>query len=484
MIMFKKNVIKLLLLTVISVTLYNCSKKKEVIEYTEDNPIVKINEFIWKGMNVYYKWQSKVPDLSDRRFSSEQQLKDYLTGFKSPAKFFSSLLYQYGTTDRFSWIVQDYEALEKSFQGIRTTTGMKVVLYKYKNGSDSRFAYVRDVVAGSDADKKGVKRGMIFNKVNGAFITENNYSTLFNNNSLTITIADYNNGNPVATEKTFDLVKTEVKENPVKIAKIINRGDKKIGYLMYNQFASSYDGELNKAFATFKAGGITDLIVDLRYNGGGSVRTATYLGSMITGQFTGQLYSKQIWNEKVMKNVDNAHFKNYFTNEINNGTIKEPINSVNMTKVYFIVTNRTASASELVINALKAYIDVKLIGSQTVGKQVGSITLYDSENFMKSGKNLNSGHKWAMQPIVLEITNKNGENNPNGYIPEIQMEESIANSGVLGDPSEPMLKRTLQYMTSGARTSGDTFETETITKEVWNSEMDNLDYNKMYVDFK
>ena len=77
---------------------------------------------------------------------------------------------------------------------------------------------------------------------------------------------------------------------------------------MYNQFASSFDGELNAAFATLQSENITDLIVDLRYNGGGSVRTATYLGGMVTGQFDGELFSREIWNSKVQEAIDQSNF--------------------------------------------------------------------------------------------------------------------------------------------------------------------------------
>lgn len=475
----------IILLLTFSILATSCSK-------TEDIPQdVEVNDFIWGGMNAYYKWQGEVPDLSDRKFSTRTQLNSYLSGFSDSEQFFYSLNYRRGDVDRFSWIVDDYIALENSFQGIRLTSGMKVVVINYADGSDRVFALIRDVVAGSDADAKGIQRGMYITEINGTQLTSGNVRSLFDNNSFTITTADYNGGNPTANGTTFDLIKTQVTENPVKITKVINQGAHKIGYIMYNQFSRTFDKELNAAFASLKGENITDLVVDLRYNGGGSVRTAVYLASMITGQFNTQVFSQQIWNDKVIEAFKNrpGYFENNFTDKIenrdanNNVILSENINSLNQTSVYFIVSDRTASASELVINGLKPYIGVNLVGTQTVGKQVGSITLYDSDNYTKNGEGFNNNHTWAMQPIVLEIQNKDGDNEPNGYIPDVIIEEDTANLGVLGDPTEPLLARTIQLITTGSKTSTRASRSGFNNKAIWNSEMQFPDYNNMYVDF-
>ena len=153
-----------------------------------------------------------------------------------------------------------------------------------KTGSTTNaYAVVTSVAPNSDADIKGVLRGMVFKAVDGSEITDSNYKSLLfgANSSYTIQLADFNAGNPILNGNTISLTAFQLQENPVAIVKTFDEGSNKIGYLLYNQFAGSYDGELNAAFGTFKANGVTDLIVDLRYNGGGSVRTATYLGSMI-----------------------------------------------------------------------------------------------------------------------------------------------------------------------------------------------------------
>ncbi|OSY89491.1 hypothetical protein WH52_02330 [Tenacibaculum holothuriorum] len=469
---FNKSIVLIFSLLILS-----CSK--------EDFPPqgIQVQDFIWKGLNAYYLWQGDVPDLSDRRFSSDQQLYSYLEGFPNPAHFFDAHLYQKGQVDKFSWIVDDYIALEKSFQGIRKTSGIRATSVNYQDGTNRIFIYVRYVAKGSDAEAKGIQRGMIFSEANGQQLTNANVNQLLGNDSFSLTLANYNGGNPASTATVFNLTKTELEENPVKIASVINEGSKKIGYLMYNQFSTPFDDELNAEFAKFKSENIDDLIIDLRYNGGGSVRSAIYLASMITGQFNGELFSKQVWNDKVQSSRDVSSFINNFTNQIDNGVVTQNINSLNLSTVYFIVSDRTASASELVINGLAPYISVKLVGETTVGKQVGSITLYDSDDFRRNGPNFNTSHTWAMQPIVLEIQNKKGENKPDGFTPEVPLEEDPGNLGVLGDVNEPLLQRTIQYITTGSRGSLQKTNSFDINSK-WNTEMSSPDYNNMYVNFK
>ena len=224
-------------------------------------------------MNNYYLWQPSVPDLSDTRFTNIGQLYSEYSNFTSPRDVFESLRYQPGVVDRFSWIVDDYVALENSFQGINLSNGMEFGLVRYDNEVTKVFGYVRYVIPGSDAEAQNIERGMLFSEVDGVQLTESNYRDLLfdDGTSYTISLADFNDGNPLANSTTVSLSKTQLQENPVAIVKIIEEGDHKIGYLLYNQFSSSFDEYLNAAFATFQSENVTDLILDLRYNGGGNI---------------------------------------------------------------------------------------------------------------------------------------------------------------------------------------------------------------------
>jgi carboxyl-terminal processing protease len=171
---------------------------------------------------------------------------------------------------------------------------------------------------------------------------------------------------------------------------------------------------------------------------------------MITGQFNGQVFGKQQWNAKAQTYFeanDPQDLYNYFTTTIGNG---QAINSLNLTKIYVLTSKSTASASELVINGLKPYMTVVQLGDVTVGKNVGSVTLYDSENFGKSSANPN--HKYAMQPLVLKIVNKVGFGDyTNGLNPDNPYVENFANLGVIGDANEPLFKLAIDRILGGNR---------------------------------
>ncbi len=486
MILMKKNIFRFFIV-LIAFLIFSCNDD----DY-ETPDSLKVSNFIWKGLNRYYLYQKKVDDLSDDAFKSNKELDSYLAKFVSNESLFNELLY---STDRFSRIVDDYEKLEASFNSVNYGFGIKYTLNYYKNDRTNLYGYVRYVVPGSPAESKSVSRGMVFNKINGTQITISNYLSLLNSNNTNYTVefADLNDGNPVSN-KTITLSKSIIQENPVAISKVIEENGFNIGYLLYNQFASNYDGELNAAFGQFKSQNIDKLIIDLRYNGGGSIRTTTYLGSMITGQFKGQVFSKEVWNEKITGQTSNEElFLNHFTDKIKNldeegdVILEEQINSLNLSEVHFIVSKRSASASELLINALKPYIDVKLVGANTYGKVFGSITLYDSNTFYEKDDGLNKDHKYAMQPIVLEIFNKEDENEPDGFIPGINIEgiflgEDLENLGTLGERSDPLLKATLDDMTTSSKYYKKTEVIE--THKFFDSESALPSGNNMYPEIK
>ena len=173
--------------------------------------------------------------------------------------------------------------------------------------------------------QKNIKRGEVFYGVNGTQLTINNYQALLfgSNNDYTLNMADINGGAFTPNGKTVALTKTVLDENPILVNKVIVSGSHKIGYLMYNAFFSNYDTKLNEAFGTLKSQGITDLVLDLRYNGGGSIQTSTRLASMITGGFTGQVFAKEQWNAKIESYFaanDPESLKNLFTDKIGNNS--------------------------------------------------------------------------------------------------------------------------------------------------------------------
>lgn len=439
-----------LLIVLALIYTWSCNDDDDITEIVDpDLESIEIQDFIWGGLNLYYLWQPNVADLADDRFNSESEYVEFLSSEPVPEDFFESLLFQRGVIDRDSWIVDDYVELENSFVGISKSNGVDFGLIRISDASNDILGYVRYIMPNSDASDKDIRRGDLFTEVNGTQLTIENYRELLfsDNDTYTLGFAAIENGALVSNGRSVELSKFEYNENPILIRKTFNEGGKKIGYLLYNSFSGGYDTQLNAAFADFKSEGITDLILDLRYNGGGFGYVAEYLGSMVTGQFTGEIFSKDRWNPKIQAEFeafDEELLIERFPGRLRNG---DDIVGLNLNQVHIIVTGSSASASELIIAALEPYIGVTTIGSKTYGKYTGSVTLYDSEDFTKDGVNPN--HFYAMQPLVLEYTNSVGENGKDGYDPDIERREDITNLGVLGDRNEPLLSIAISDITGG-----------------------------------
>lgn len=426
---------------------------------------IEIQDFVWRGLNLYYLYKPDVPALQEENYTSNEELNNFLRGYESPESLFDDLIYD--PEDRFSFMVSNYEVLEKALQGTTVNNGMEYGLRQLPSGEI--FGYVRYVLPNTSAENQGIERGMIFNRIDGIELTENNYSELLSPQTYTIGLANLESGNLTTLEEEYNLTKEEYSEDPVYIQKTIDLENKTVGYLMYNGFTSTYDETLNNAFAYFQSENIDDLVIDLRYNGGGSVETSNDLASMITGQFEGDLFTTQVYNDSDIFPDE----ERYFNNKINTGS---SINSLNLDRVYVLTTSNTASASELLIASLRPYIEVVQVGTTTTGKYQGSVTLYDSPNFSKA--NLNIGHKYAMQPLILKTVNATGFTDYfNGLTPDLEIEENYENLGILGDPNEPLLQAALGQ-TQGRFIS--TFKNNSI--EIGNSNEGNLDYQRMYID--
>ena len=448
---------------------------------------LEIQNFIYSAMNIWYLYKPQVPALADNNFETQTELNDFLSSFDSPESLFYDGLM--ADVDRFSFITADYRELENRFAGVSKSNGMEFGFYLNQNDNSLAYAVVRYVLPNTSAAQNGVKRGMIFNRIDGVPITvasngssiSSQTAALIAQDSYTIGLAELganNTINDIATEIT--LVKAEYTENPVFIAKTLTIDNQKIGYLMYNSYTSNFDSQLNAAFAQFKADQIQHLVLDLRYNGGGSVETAKDLSSMITGQFKGEVFYTAQYNPQIQEafTSQGVELSDFFDSTVNSN---EPINSLGLTQLYVIGTGSTASASELTINGLRAYIDVKLIGTTTVGKFQASRTFYDSEapNFSRDGVNIN--HFYAIQPLIFTSVNANGEvGPPTGLVPDFVLREDPSDFGILGDANEPLLNLALDQILgkshSTKRKAG--IEAEAIGE----SGMQSPTFQRMYVD--
>lgn len=405
-----------------------------VINNTENQ---YVNNWIYQNMKYYYFWNGQLPATSDKNLS--------------PDDYFPTLL---NKDDRFSWINSNYQELVNSLQGINKESGIEFVLYRDAENSSKVVAQLLYVKPGSPADNAGLKRGDVITQINAQTITTDNYRILLDalkeNHSIVykpIIVGE----DSFEAEKSVSLSTVEYTENPNYLSKVITAGDKKIGYYVYNFFASGpgskYDNEMDEVFNTFKSQGVTDLVLDLRFNSGGSELSAKNLASLIgPGVNASKVFMKKKYNPGVEKDILNdpklgaAFLTSNFNDEVAN--IGSQLAGG---RVYILTSSRTASASELIINSLDPYMDVFLIGDLTYGKNVGSISIFE-ENDPKN--------KWGLQPIIMKVSNSVGFSEyGNGFVPDIENKDNSLYLYPLGDPRENLLAEAIAHIT-GVSTGG------------------------------
>ena len=433
-----------ILVACIALLLFSCKKDDPVIDNPDPgneptNNEKYVNEWIYDNMSILYLWNTNIP----RRCNYELH----------PEEFFESLLYNRGmiTGDRFSWIQENYVEMLDMLSGVTPyDIGFEYVGYLI-NATDviGQIAYVKP---DTDAEKIGLKRGDYFTKVNGTTLNTTNWRNLLSGNETSVIITFYDINTGVTTDKPVKKI-ANYAENPVFFDKVYEKDGHKIGYLVYNFFASGtndknfiyiYDEKLNDAFGRFKSAGITELVLDLRYNSGGSMNSATLLGSMIVPDLdTNNIFTKLEYNSLIQMVLTMEYGEDVFLDKLRDKLeTGEAINNVGNTiqSLYVLTGNWTASASELIINNLEPYMPDKifLIGTTTVGKNVGSVSIYEEDD---------PKNKWGMLPIILRYFNKDGKADfLSGFAPNIE-ERDNGDKLPLGDPDEVMLKIAIDHIT-------------------------------------
>jgi len=292
-------------------------------------------------------------------------------------------------------------------EGNGNDIGIRPVFYLSRTNTSYNLM-VTAVYPGSPAAAAGVTRGYWIQKINGTEVGKN-YSTERAGVLSTLDASSVKlEGVNAADGKTFSvtLTKSAYKSSPVYTSKVITRAGKKIGYLAFARFSvlsnqddlAPSDLNLDPVFAQFSTQGVTDLVIDLRYNGGGYVNTCEYLSNLIApSSLTGKKMFTEIYNTTMqtkkatllanqpLLDGDGKIQRNKNTNAIityadldysstaagNNVSFNKKGNLNTVTNVVFIVSGSTASASELLINNLKPYLKVQLVGQTTYGKPVG-----------------------------------------------------------------------------------------------------------------
>lgn len=291
-------------------------------------------------------------------------------------------------------------------------TGISAV---YLEGEVYHF-YIQGVYPNSPAEDAGLERGTVITQINGKNLTYNLANKYFGellmpSSPSTLQITNYDN-------KQTSITSTAMYINPVIFKQVKEINGHRIGYLVYDKFDAAFDEELFEAFKYFKSQNVTDLILDLRYNGGGHTMSANLISSCIAGSSAANKICSSIrFNESRMKAMNNKREdeKFMYSNYANLNT-SLAAGDLGLSHIYCLVGYYTASASELVINSLRGIdIEVTLIGEKTTGKNVGMepVDIVVREN------------TYSLLPITFQSYNAKGFGDyEKGFIPDRKIDET------------------------------------------------------------
>jgi C-terminal processing protease CtpA/Prc len=434
----------LMLIAALTFALVSCEKDPDPDPDPDPEPEIPeetliINQWIWEGLNEVYLWEEFIPYIDYRKQDD-------------PEEYFYRLLYE---DDRDSWIVKDYDALVASFEGVELSTGMDAQAAAINEDNDIVFVILY-VTPDSPAEQAGVKRGDIIVSIDGEALTPGNYIDLY----YSQTTANYEFGSLSGPDIVHDgryveITAIELNQNPVLHREVIEYEGARIGYLVYTQFTAGQEGEwldsLNVVFDEFSAQNVTDVVVDLRYNPGGSLGLSGYIASTLAPASVmenNEVFVRLVWNDLYNDYWMRADLDEDGSPDGENSDqllirLSDSEKNLNLSKVYFLTTDGTASASESVIIGLDPYMDVVKIGTKTYGKCYGSFTIDDWETPKR--------HNWAMQPIVIKYANAEGFTDfVNGLTPDYVESEYLRELAPFGSFEDPLLARALEDITGVA----------------------------------
>lgn len=422
-----------------------CKKNHDATPSNPSTSTATAEELVMDSVYLFskevYFWNDVIPayaQFNPRQYKGSTELQS-ASNVMNAIKKLQSL-------DRFSFVVSKEES-----DGLQTGEDKDYGFF-LKAGSvdkelpyDSVYWFVTYVYDQSSAGAAGVKRGWIINKIDGTQLQYDQPSVNLLNNTFfgNTTAANFEFKKPDGTTSAASLSKTSFQANSVLYKNVIVSGSNKVGYLVFNQFFGEPSRtELTNAFNFFQSEGINELVVDLRYNPGGSTETQNALADLIAPAAADnqKMYTYQFNQQLQQGNFPLLKKKPGFGNV----SFAESINTVNykkagalgLSRVFFIVTGSTASASELLINNLRPYMTVKLVGDTTYGKPVGFFPIEIAS-------------KYAIYPISFRTINSAGNADYyNGFAPDQLTPDGVDKDW--GDVSEPSLAAVLKYLNTGS----------------------------------
>lgn len=396
-------------------------------------------------MKKYYKWNETMPDKGDLGLN--------------PKQYFQRLLHK---DDIYSYAIHP-DFPETVPQSLRRNFGFDISFTEYQN---KIYGVILYTLNDSPAKNNGLLRGQLITKINGEELNLNNYDKIYKSiasaTHLDLEIISYSKETGFSNPEEVTLLQGFSFSQPI-FSQVISNNNTKIGYVEIPHFDVGQAKLFLQTFQELKNQNVTELVLDLRYNGGGDVSSATALSIILAPnikssdlfiQFEGNKNGglvKQSFQQALESNERNVSF--------------EVLKNIHpdIKRVYILCGKRTASASEIIINNLRPFMDVITIGEKTVGKDVAGFPIEDNRITGTKG--------WILYPSIYKLFNARHEGNySNGINPSVAIDElQEPEIFPLGNPSEILLSTAINSI------SGNTGKMKRATSR-------SLPLSKIYID--
>ena len=419
-----------------------------------------VNTFAYNMMSAYYLWRDEVETaLGQWKTTDDPIAKVAEVRYKDESG---------KDIDRWTVLTDDFSSLSGSVSGHTRSFGLEFVLYYTDRTHEKVCAVVTYTYAGSPAEKAGFRRGDVILTLDGKEMTADNYadvvrSTLRGGGTLQAGLSD---------GRTVSMTAVDLYEDPVHLSRILEEDGRKVAYLHYTGFTLDSCGDLVDVMRRFTEDGVDEMVLDLRYNGGGYVSTEAVLGSMLAppaAVAAGEIFSTEVVNSLLAEKweTDTVRFQTDFT--IRMGEEEHSFSTAGanpgLKRLYCLVTGESASASEGLICSLRPYMDVILVGGQTYGKYcAGTLSaatdwyeaLRDEAKDIDCDEALSYVDNWGIYVMYARYADCNGVtlSMPDGIAPDVEVSDDPLDGYSLGDPHETMLARALALI--GGRPAPDT----------------------------
>ena len=366
------------------------------------------NMYVRAVLDQYYLWYRELPQVNPADFASPEA---YLEAVRSRPR-----------DNTFSYITS--RAANEAFYGDSQFVGLGI---STQTGTDE--LRVLQVFPDSPASEAGLARGDHITEINGRsvqdIVSSGQIGTAFGESEIGVAIdvvVRAREGQP----RRATLTKRVVTIPTVSLTRTFRVDGRTVGYLLFRNFVQPSYSALDDAFAALREAGATELVIDLRYNGGGLVDVATHLAGLVGGVVTdGRVFSEFRHNDRNTRLNETLRFGN-------------PPQALTLSRLFVITTRASASASELIINGLRPHIPVVVIGGSTFGKPVGQYSFSFCDK--------------VLAPVAFSLVNADGQGDYfDGIAPTCAAADDVEHD--LGAGDEASLAEALGFIRTGRCTA-------------------------------